>query len=440
MLAEVGALREAAGLLRPDDFYNVGHQKLFAVLVELDSGDPVLIQNRLVARGELEEVGGLSYVMALEGAAPTAAAVGHYCRLVREKANLRRVQAASWTFAENPDPDTLRGLSSVLEAAEPAADLRPMTGGELRGRVTQAKYHIRGRLPTGLVIVAGEPGKGKSVVGLSLAAATAGETDWLGMFPCEHGPVLIVDGEAGPDNTAERWRCLEGTAAADERTHFLFDAPPVIGPQASALRPLLRRLRPALVVLDSFSALLEPGADENDNAAVRAALEPWRRYASDLSFCCALVHHLRKAGQGFAESRGLSRIRGAGALAAAADAVYVLHEDPDGRKVLTCEKMRWGPRPLPFALTFDPLPDGRLALDFAGEIGEQEEAAGKQAEAEFFLLECLEQGPRFAGELDAMLKAKLYSTKTARRARSHLKSEGQIAAERVGMKVRYAIP
>ena len=75
------------------DFTTEAHQQIFAALASLyregKPADLVLVCDRLKLRGELEPVGGESYLTALLEAAPTAAAVEYYAQLVQE-ATVRR--------------------------------------------------------------------------------------------------------------------------------------------------------------------------------------------------------------------------------------------------------------------------------------------------------------------------------------------------------------
>lgn len=86
-MERIGARREA--------FYDMRHQALFEVLCEMVSAgkpvDPIILQQTLRDRNQLEALGGMSYIAGLMNATPAGAAIEHYLRIVLEKWRLRRV-------------------------------------------------------------------------------------------------------------------------------------------------------------------------------------------------------------------------------------------------------------------------------------------------------------------------------------------------------------
>lgn len=76
-----------------EDFYRESHRKIFRAMAQLiESREPVdlvILSEFLKARGELEAVGGSSYLAGLTDQVPSAANIAHYARIVREKAMAR---------------------------------------------------------------------------------------------------------------------------------------------------------------------------------------------------------------------------------------------------------------------------------------------------------------------------------------------------------------
>jgi replicative DNA helicase len=95
ILLENEALNRAVEILRPDDFYRGSHGKIFSALLELsDRGEPadlVTLTGVLQNRGELEAIGGSSYLATLVDYVPTAANILYYSRIVKEKALNRQI-------------------------------------------------------------------------------------------------------------------------------------------------------------------------------------------------------------------------------------------------------------------------------------------------------------------------------------------------------------
>ena len=93
ILLENEALNKALELLRPEDFYRESHRKIFKALIVLyEKGEPadlVTLTSVLSDNGELDAIGGTSYLATLVDYVPTAANITYYARLVKEKAITR---------------------------------------------------------------------------------------------------------------------------------------------------------------------------------------------------------------------------------------------------------------------------------------------------------------------------------------------------------------
>src|SRR4051812_30590166 len=80
-------------------FYQADHQILFEILVKLYEQnrpiDAVIVREELIKRQLLEEIGGASYLGAILNSVPSSAHGAHYAQIVREKAMLRQLIAAS---------------------------------------------------------------------------------------------------------------------------------------------------------------------------------------------------------------------------------------------------------------------------------------------------------------------------------------------------------
>ena len=79
--------------LKPDDFYRTAHVKIFSAILELnDAGealDLVTVAELLKQKGQLEEVGGGTYLSTLTDTIPIAPNIEEYAKIVKDKAILR---------------------------------------------------------------------------------------------------------------------------------------------------------------------------------------------------------------------------------------------------------------------------------------------------------------------------------------------------------------
>ena len=85
-------------------FYDPRHQEIQTVLFELWSEqrpvDLLTIQTRLIARGNLDQTGGLIYLMELQGASVSAWHLPEYLRVLGEKWLLRRMLQCCGKFSQ----------------------------------------------------------------------------------------------------------------------------------------------------------------------------------------------------------------------------------------------------------------------------------------------------------------------------------------------------
>lgn len=88
-----------------ETFYDIRHQAMYDVLIEMHDKqeriDPIVLQQYLRDRNQLEALGGMPYIAGLMNAAPSAASLEYYLPIVREKYVLRRmIQACTGAVAK----------------------------------------------------------------------------------------------------------------------------------------------------------------------------------------------------------------------------------------------------------------------------------------------------------------------------------------------------
>lgn len=198
------AIIEARRIVEPEFFYDVRHQMIAAAVFALaDAGvrgiDPVLVGQELARRDQLVKVGGPPVVHELFAQSITTANASHYADTVRAGYNRRATYAYAQGIAQvvaNRDVESedlysrvtviherwhhavsgaIGGneLVSVGNRGDVIADLLS-TWGEPDGRGLSTGLHdLDTRIniaPGSLVIVAGRPGSGKSLLASQIAA------------------------------------------------------------------------------------------------------------------------------------------------------------------------------------------------------------------------------------------------------------------------------
>ncbi|MDP3613447.1 MAG: DnaB-like helicase N-terminal domain-containing protein, partial [Rubrivivax sp.] len=89
----------AAELLTDSDFYRYEHRLIFGAIAGLVQhsrpADVITVFEQLQSLGKADESGGLAYLNALAQSVPSAANMRRYAEIVRERAVLRKLIAAS---------------------------------------------------------------------------------------------------------------------------------------------------------------------------------------------------------------------------------------------------------------------------------------------------------------------------------------------------------
>lgn len=208
-----------------------------------------------------------------------------------------------------------------------AADIEP----------TEMRWLWEGKIPLGKVtMLAGDPGLGKSVLTLELAAAVSRGRE---LFDGEQandgvpGRVLIFSAEDDANDTmvprliaadADMSRVVFGNSVIErcrqreDKSHIdLFT-------DISAIETALRNLQDVkLLVIDPITAYLG-AVGENSNAEVRKLLHPLSRLASEYGVAILCVTHLRKQ-----KGRSLYRFIGSVGFVAAARSAWLVRRTED---------------------------------------------------------------------------------------------------------------
>jgi replicative DNA helicase len=105
MLIDQDAVVRAVEVVDDSMFHREAHRRLFRALVRIwqrgDVIDEVTVTDELKKAGDFETVGGIQFLANLLDAVPTAANIEYHCKIVREKAILRRlIEAATGIIQE----------------------------------------------------------------------------------------------------------------------------------------------------------------------------------------------------------------------------------------------------------------------------------------------------------------------------------------------------
>lgn len=241
-------------------------------------------------------------------------------------------------------PDYAKIFAECTESRTPGAELVRVS--EIQSK--QLRWLWPGRIPLGKIsLFAGDPGLGKSLVTLDIAARVTRGFDWPdGAINNQPGSVIILSAEDDVGDTI-RPR-LEAAGANLDKVYslpdvFRIDAKGALVRAHFSLETDLQALREGLlgldevrlVVIDPVSAYLGT-TDSHVNGRVRTLIGPLAELAADLNVAILLVTHLNKS-----ISSAIYRATGSIAFVAASRAVWLFakHRDDTTQCVMVPLKM-----------------------------------------------------------------------------------------------------
>jgi hypothetical protein len=193
-----------------------------------------------------------------------------------------------------------------------------------------------GRLPIGkLIVLAGDPGLGKSYATLDIAARVSRGAQWPDTHDrTSRGSVLLLTAE---DDLQDTIRPRLDAAGADPKYVQAIRATPAgdgrdravdLRHDIEALRQTLRTMvQPRLLVIDPISSYLGD-TDSHNNADVRNTLQPLADLAAEFRIAVLAVSHLNKS----SGTNATHRVTGSLAFTAAARAVWLVAPDSEDRQ------------------------------------------------------------------------------------------------------------
>lgn len=364
--------------IRPECFYIPANRLVYEAILALhQSGRPVdllTVGQRLRDMGKLDLIGGIAYLEQIIDATPTAAAIGYYIDIVREKYLLRRIIEEATAAIENCyNPD--KQADTILDEAQqalfdisqhqrrniiPWSDALKETMLDIE-RVFESKSGVTG-LPTGfididrltgglqrsdMIIIAARPSMGKTALAMNIVEKVAmGE-----VADHEPRPVAVFSLEMSRESLVRRMLCSRAgvsshrlrkgflstenhqqlvQAAADlQRARIYIDDS--AGLDVVELRSRARRLKRqydvALIVIDYLQMLncaqKSREGRQQETAAISASL---KAMAKELEIPVVVLSQLSRA----PETRDklaipkLSDLRDSGSIEQDADVVMLL--------------------------------------------------------------------------------------------------------------------
>lgn len=374
ILIEKDAIIRVADIVSTEDFYVDRNALIFAAIMDLYEQrqpiDVVSLSNKLAEAGELERIGGSSYVAELTSAVPTAAHVVHYAGIVAHKATLRRLIGAAsnitqYGYDEQTPLDQLLDkaeqtifevsqknlkqnfipISSILTDSFDRLNEMHSNAGKLRGIPTGFRdmdKMLAGLQNSDLIILAARPSMGKTTLVMNLAHHVAAKEGIpVGFFSLEVSKEQLIDQLLAIESGIDSWKLRTGALDDDDFPRIneamaeLSEAPLYIDDSAMTnvmeMRTKARRLQAehglGLVIID-YLQLISGGARtaEGRQQEVSEISRGLKGLARELNVPVIALSQLSRA----VESRNpptpqLSDLRDSGSIEQDADVVAFIY-------------------------------------------------------------------------------------------------------------------
>lgn len=366
---------------RPDDFYRQAHQRIYGAIEHLFArGEPcdvVTVAARLEATGELEQVGGKTYLLDIVNTVPLAGNAGYYADIVKRTSMLRRLIVAATHIAalgyeapddvdeviESAEREIFAVTNERVEATFQSINTLLAAGWEKLGELYERQEHLTG-VTTGwndldkvlaglhrgdLVILAARPSVGKTAFALNLAVNAAKSGARVGVFSLEMSSeqlvMRILSSESRVDGQKLRtgrlsdgdWKPLMDAMGRLDQIDLHVDDTPALSImelRAKARRMFRRGDKDGLIIVD-YLQLMQPQQRRSENRQVEIAeiSRGLKILAKELDIPVVALSQLSRAVEQRADKRPmLSDLRESGAIEQDADVVMFIHRETQRRE------------------------------------------------------------------------------------------------------------
>ncbi|HZZ44137.1 MAG TPA: replicative DNA helicase [Tepidisphaeraceae bacterium] len=405
MMLDKEIVGQSVQIVDRDAFYQADHQILFDIIVKLYEAnrptDTVIVREELLKRQLLDEIGGTAYLGQILSSVPSAAHGVHYANIVREKAMLRQLIAASndilrnayaphetadlvldkaeksiFEIAEKKISGSMTPLETVLHEVFESIENRGQRG--LETGFLELDEMTNGLQRGEMIIVAARPSMGKTALAMNIIEGVA----------CDGGHACgVFSLEMSKQQLAQRMLCSRGGIDAHKlRKGALSSAEfqklavtvgelakaPIWVDDAAGLtilefRAKARRLKlqhdVKLIMIDYLQLMDNPNA-ESRQQAIGEISRGVKAIARELMIPIIALSQLNRGTEGRDGHRPrMSDLRESGSIEQDADVVALLHREdyykmsepdfvPDNIAEIILAKQRNGPTGT-IKLTFD---------------------------------------------------------------------------------------
>lgn len=227
ILLDPDGLIKIVDLIDHDDFYVPAHQYIYNAIFDLFNKrvniDVITLNAILQDKGQLDKIGGSSYLAELVDFVPTSSHIFQYAQIVKKKATLRKLLKAGQDitalgFEENKEVENLleeaeKSLFSVSQTfvkdkfvhikdvlTETYEKIAELHDSDAKDKFSGLPYGFRdldgitsGMHPSDLIILAARPAMGKTALALNIAQNAALKNKSVGVISLEMSKDQLVE-------------------------------------------------------------------------------------------------------------------------------------------------------------------------------------------------------------------------------------------------------
>lgn len=367
--------------IEADDFYKYAHKVIFKAMITLsdrhDAIDATTVRNILDSQGDLQNIGGLSYIVELVNSVPTSANADYYAKIVAEKAMLRNIikrltETVNEAYEGSLDSEEIiagaekvlidinehsnrsgfRTIASVLDQNFENLEIRAQQTSDVTGLPTGFRDLDRittGLHPDQLIILAARPAVGKTAFVLNIAQNVGTKQNKaVAIFSLEMGAESLVDRMLAAEGMIDSHSLRTGQLTEQDWTNVMIaqgalaEAPIYIddtpGIKITEIRARSRKLAQevdgglGLIVID-YLQLISGTRPENRQQEVSEISRQLKILAKELRVPVIALSQLSRGVEQRQDKRPvLSDIRESGSIEQDADIVAFLYRDDYYRK------------------------------------------------------------------------------------------------------------
>lgn len=378
-LLDEKARDQAVAELAPEDFYKTGHKKIASVIFQMHAAgehiDIVTVYEKCRQIGIESAVGGASYISQLVDTAPVSHNVIDHAKIIREKADLRRIITSAHQMAEKcfaagqkdvqqiianawedfiattgtsrrTDVNSMQMKNIVIEAIDQLEETcinRNRTIGVKSG-FSDIDMMMHGFLPSDFIVIAARPGMGKTALITAIADHNAANDVPVALFSMEmsrkqisyrlmgaRAKINSLKFRSGMISQEEWQRIVHVSGDISRLPLFIDDTGDMSIAQFRQRARTLFKLYGIKLIITDYLQLMRAFDDDraaDQNTEVSAISKAHKNAAKELGIPVIAVSQLSRKLEERSDKRPhLSDLRSSGQIEQDADAVLFLYRD-----------------------------------------------------------------------------------------------------------------